>query len=73
MSAESPSSLFIYIGIATFIGRLLSGILCNMPSVNPILVLMFSLVLDGPSNIFLSQSKTYEQLPFSMVWQMVWR
>lgn len=33
-----------------------------MRFVNPIFVLMFSLVLDGSSNIFLSQSKTYEQL-----------
>ena len=62
MSADAASKLFIYIGISTFIGRLLSGFLCKMRFVNPIFVLMFSLILDGSSNIFLSQSKTYEQL-----------
>ena len=62
MSADAASRLFIYIGISTFIGRLLSGFLCKMRFVNPIFLLMFSLILDGSSNIFLSQSKTYEQL-----------
>ena len=62
MSADAASRLFIYIGISTFIGRLLSGFLCKIRFVNPIFVLMFSLILDGSSNIFLSQSKTYEQL-----------
>ena len=62
MSTDAASKLFIYIGTSTFIGRLLSGFLCTMHFVNPIFVLMSSLVLDGSSNIFLSQSKTYEQL-----------
>ncbi|KAL9954164.1 hypothetical protein ACROYT_G041665 [Oculina patagonica] len=62
VSADAASQLFIYIGITTFIGRLLSGFLCNMRCVNPIYVLMFGYVLDGSASIFLSQLQTYGQL-----------
>ncbi len=62
MSADAASRLFIYIGITTFIGRLLSGFLCNMRCVNPIYVFMAGLILDGSSVAFLSQAKNYGQL-----------
>lgn len=62
MSADAASRLFIYIGITTFIGRLLSGVLCNMQRVNPFCVLMFALAIDGSANIFLTQAETYGQL-----------
>ena len=62
VSADAASRLFIYIGIFTFIGRLLSGILSNMRRVNAIYVFMFGIVLDGSSVIFLSQAKNYGHL-----------
>lgn len=62
VSAHAASRLFIYIGITTFIGRLLSGILCNIPAVNPIYVFMIGLVLDGSSVILLTQAKNYGHL-----------
>ncbi|KAL9954153.1 hypothetical protein ACROYT_G041654 [Oculina patagonica] len=62
VSADAASRLFIYIGITTFIGRLLSGFLCNMRCVNPIYVFMAGLILDGSSVAFLSQAKNYGQL-----------
>ena len=62
MSADAASRLFIYIGIFTFIGRLLSGVLSNMRRVNPVYVFMFGIILDGSSVIFLSQAKNYGHL-----------
>ena len=62
MSADAASRLFIYIGICTFIGRLLSGLICNMRHVNPVYVYMISLILDGSDIVFLSQAKTYGHL-----------
>ena len=62
MSADAASRLFIYNGITTFIGRLLSGFLCNIRCVNPFYVFMGGLILDGFSAIFLSQAKHYGQL-----------
>ena len=62
MSADAASRLFIYIGISTFIGRLLSGFLCHIQCVNPFYVFMVGLILDGSSAIFLSQAKYYGQL-----------
>ena len=62
MSADAASRLFIYIGITTFIGRLLSGFLCNMRRVNPIYVYMLGLVLDGSSVVYLTQAKNYGHL-----------
>ena len=62
MSADAASRLFIYIGITTFIGRLLSGFLCSMSCVNPFYVFMVGLILDGSSAFFLSQAKHYGQL-----------
>ena len=60
VSADAASRLYIYIGITTFIGRLLSGILCNIRAVNPIYV--FMLGLDGSSVILLTQAKNYGNL-----------
>ena len=62
VTADAASRLFIYIGITTFIGRLLSGFLCNMRRVNPIYVLMFGFSLDGSSVVFISQAKNYGHL-----------
>jgi len=62
VSADAASRLFIYIGISTFIGRLLSGFLCNIRCVNPFYVFMVGLILDGSSAVFLSQAKHYGQL-----------
>ena len=45
VSADAASRLYIYVGITTFIGRLLSGILCNIRAVNPIYVFMLGLAL----------------------------
>lgn len=62
VSADAASRLFIYIGVTTFIGRLLSGLLCNMRCVNPVYVYMGGLILDGCDIIFLTQAKTYGHL-----------
>lgn len=62
VSADAASRLYIYIGIITFIGRLLSGILCNIRAVNPIYVFMLGLALDGSSVILLTQAKNYGNL-----------
>ena len=62
MTADAASKLFIYIGVTTFIGRMLSGILSNIRRVNPIYVYMFGLILDGSSVVFLSQAKNYAHL-----------
>lgn len=63
--------LFIYIGITTFVGRLLSGFLCNIPCVNPVYVFMFGLIIDGSSQIYLSQAKAYTDLiVFSLLYGM---
>ena len=62
MSADLASRLFIYIGISSCIGRLLSGLLCNIRHVNPFMVCMVGLILDGLSTIFLSETKNYGQL-----------
>ncbi|XP_073248243.1 monocarboxylate transporter 4-like [Porites lutea] len=62
VSADAASRLFIYIGVTTFIGRLLSGLLCNMRRVNPVYVYMGGLILDGCDIIFLTQAKTYGHL-----------
>lgn len=62
VSADAASRLYIYIGITTFIGRLLSGILCNIRAVNPIYVFMLGLALDGSSVILLTQAKNYANL-----------
>ena len=62
VSADAASRLFIYIGATTFIGRLLSGLLCNMRCVNPVYVYMGGLILDGCDIIFLTQAKTYRHL-----------
>ncbi|XP_068730762.1 monocarboxylate transporter 10-like [Montipora capricornis] len=62
VSADAASELFIYIGITTFVARLLSGILNNVPCVNPVHVYMLGLVLDGSSVVFLSQAKNYVYL-----------
>lgn len=62
VSADAASRLFIYIGATTFIGRLLSGLLCNMRCVNPVYVYMGGLILDGGDVIFLTQAKTYGHL-----------
>ena len=62
MSADAASRLFVYIGITTFIGRFLSGLLCNIRCVNPFYVFMFGLILDGSSSVFLSQAKNYAHL-----------
>lgn len=62
VSADAASRLYIYIGITTFIGRLLSGILCNIRAVNPIYVFMLGLALDGSSVILLTQAKNYDNL-----------
>ena len=62
VSADAASRLFIYIGATTFIGRLLSGLLCNVQCVNPVYVYMGGLILDGCDIIFLTQAKTYGHL-----------
>ena len=62
VSADAASRLFIYIGATTFIGRLLSGLLCNIRCVNPVYVYMGGLILDGCDIIFLTQAKTYRHL-----------
>ena len=62
VSADAASRLYIYIGITTFIGRLLSGILCNTHAVNPIYVFMLGLVLDGSSVILLTLAQNYGNL-----------
>lgn len=62
VSADAASRLFIYIGTTTFIGRLLSGFMCNIRCVNPLYVYMFGLVVDGSSQVYLSQAKTYTDL-----------
>ena len=62
VSADAASRLYIYIGITTFIGRLLSGILCNIRAVNPIYEFMLGLALDGSSVILLTQAKNYDNL-----------
>ncbi|XP_067025887.1 monocarboxylate transporter 3-like isoform X1 [Acropora muricata] len=59
VSADAAAQLFIYIGITTFIGRMLSGILNNISCVNPIFVYMFGLILDGSCVIILSLAKNY--------------
>lgn len=59
VSADAAAKLFIYIGITTFIGRMLSGILNNISCVNPIFVYMFGLILDGSCVIILSLAKNY--------------
>lgn len=71
VSADAAMRLFIYIGITTFIGRLLSGFLCNIPCVNPVYVFMFGLIIDGSSQIYLSQAKAYTDLiVFSFLYGM---
>ena len=62
VSADAASRLYIYIGITTFIGRLLSGILCNTHAVNPIYVFMLGLALDGSSVILLTLAQNYGNL-----------
>lgn len=69
VSADAASRLFIYIGITTFLGRLLSGILCNIPAVNPVYVFMVGLALDGSSVVLLTQAKDYGYLiAFSLLY-----
>jgi len=71
VSADAASKLFMYIGITTFIGRLLSGFLSNMRRVNPVYVFMFGLILDGSSVVFLSQATNYGHLiAFSFLYGM---
>ena len=62
VSADAASRLFIIIGICTFIGRLLSGLICNMRHINPVYVYFIGLILDGSDVVFLSQAKTYGHL-----------
>jgi len=62
VSADAASRLFIYIGITTFIGRLLSGFLSNMRRVNPVYVYMFGILIDGLNVTFLTQASTYGHL-----------
>lgn len=62
VSADAASRLFIYIGITTFLGRLLSGILCNIRAINPLHVFMLGFILDGSSVILLIQAKNYGHL-----------
>ena len=52
----------MYIGITTFIGRLLSGFLGDMQRVNPVYVYMFGILLDSLDITFLTQATTYGHL-----------
>jgi len=62
VSADAASRLFMYIGITTFIGRLLSGFLGDMQRVNPVYVYMFGILLDSLDITFLTQATTYGHL-----------
>ena len=52
----------MYIGITTFIGRLLSGFLGDMQRANPVYVYMFGILLDSLVITFLTQVTTYGHL-----------
>ena len=59
ITAQEASRLFIFIGLASSIARLISGRVCNDPRVNPVFVYQSSLLLAGVSAFLLPFATKY--------------
>ena len=69
ITAQMASRLFIFIGLASSIARVISGRLCNVKSVNPVYIYQVSMMLACVSVSLLPFSTKYWQLiVFSVVY-----
>lgn len=59
ITAQKASRLFIFIGLASSLGRILSGKLCNNQNVNPVFVYQSSLFIGGVSALLLPSATKY--------------
>ena len=59
ITAQEASRLFIFIGLASSIARLISGRVCNDPRVNPVFIYQSSLLLAGVSAFLLPFATKY--------------
>ena len=62
ITAQEASRLFIFIGLASSIARLVSGRLCNKKAVNPVYIYQASMLLAGLSAFGLPFSTQYWHL-----------
>ena len=58
-SQRSASRLFIFIGLTSSLARILSGKLCNNPTINPLFVYQLSLFIGGVSVLLLPYATKY--------------
>ncbi|RMX40740.1 hypothetical protein pdam_00015936 [Pocillopora damicornis] len=59
ITAQSASRLFIFIGLTSSLARILSGKLCNSPTINPVFVYQSSLFMGGVSVLLLPYATKY--------------
>ena len=59
ITAQSASRLFIFIGLTSSLARILSGKLCNNPTINPVFVYQLSLFIGGVSVLLLPYATKY--------------
>ncbi|XP_068729970.1 monocarboxylate transporter 8-like [Montipora capricornis] len=62
ISAQNASRLYIYVGLASSVGRLVSGRLCNEDKVNAVYVYQSSLLLAAICAFLLPFATKYEEL-----------
>ena len=68
ITAQAASLLFIYIGFASSVARIITGKLCNNKKVNPVFVYQTSVLLASLSAFLLPHATTYRYLiGFSVV------
>lgn len=59
ISADSASKLFIFIGVASSVARVVSGRLCDLPCIKTIYVYQFGVLLVGFMTVALPWMKNY--------------
>ena len=62
ISANKASQLFIYFGLFSMFGRIVSGRLCDITWLDPHYIYQFSLILDGTAALLLPQATSFAHL-----------
>ena len=69
ISADSASRLFIFLGLSSSVARIVSGRLCDVTWVNPILIYQFGDLLVGFATIVLPVIRSYTGIvAFSVIY-----
>ena len=62
ITADSATTLFIYLGLASILGRITSGFICDLRGVNSLYVYQMAVLVQGISTLLSVFAKTYVPL-----------